>query len=139
MMMIGTLSLFFMILVAIRAVASAGKLRSSTINSRALSEINVQTVTTMECSQIHDEPYVGKLTLKYEYRVDTFPGDLLDVPAIEDALVQAVAAWLDTCDDQDRPHYAVELTNSHAVSSDSKSHNHDTTKEYVAHWRHSTH
>ena len=73
-------------------------------------------VTTIECSKIRDEPYKGRLTLNYKYRVDTFPGVLLDVPAIEEALAQAVAAWLNTCDKQDRPHYAIELADSHALS-----------------------
>lgn len=68
---------------------------------------------------LHDTSYKGRLTLTYKYRVDTFQGVLLDVPAIEDALVQAVVAWLDTCDYRDRPMYAVELTESHAVSTDS--------------------
>ena len=78
------------------------------------------TVTTTECANLHDTPYKGKLTLNYKYSVETFQGVLLDVPAIEDALVQAVVSYLDMCDYRDRPMYAVELANSHAVSSEGK-------------------
>jgi len=97
----------------------AAHLRSPAENTRAR-EL-VATKTTIECSKIRQDPYKGRLTLKYEYRVDTFQGVLLDVPAIEDALVQAVVAYLDTCDEYlDSPMYAVELTDSHAVSAKGK-------------------
>lgn len=101
-------------------IAKAASLRFTTArNSNVLSSSlarDLVTKTTIECSEIRDEPYRGRLTLQYEYRVDTFQSVLLDVSAIEDALVQAVVAYLDTCDDRDRPMYAVEMADSHKVS-----------------------
>lgn len=91
----------------------------SPFRARTLGQTHqTQTATTTECSNIHDTPYKGKLTLNYEYQVDTYPDVLLDLPAVADALVQAVVAYLATCDDRDRPMYAVEDGNLHVLSSE---------------------
>ena len=125
--MIGTSTLFFFILVLVvvsTCNVHAGNLRWSITNIKKTTlerHRDLQNVvTTIECSNIRDEPYKGRLTLNYKYRVDTFPGVLLDAPEITKALAEAVAAWLDTCDEQERPHYAIELTDSHAVSPSGK-------------------
>ena len=101
-------------------IAKAVNLRSSMIGvntkESTMPDRDLVMKATIECNDIRDEPYRGRLTLQYEYRVDTFNAILLDVAAIEDALVQAVVAYLDACDDRDRPMYAVEMANSHTVS-----------------------
>lgn len=136
-MMILALSPFLILWVTMIVAANARHLRSSTTTSASAPPLqpDFQTVTTIECGQLHDEPYKGRLTLQYKYRVDTFSGVLLDVPAIEDALVQAVAAWLNTCDHKDRPHFAVELTDSHEVSFKGKYHNAEMDGNIATHSR----
>lgn len=121
-MMIRASCLILLLVFAIMdiSVVHADYLRSSAQNTRILEQTDLLTVTTIECGMIHESPYRGKLTLNYEYQVDTFQDVLLDIPAIEDALVQAVVAYLNMCDYKDRPMYAVQLTDSHAVSSDGK-------------------
>jgi hypothetical protein len=118
--MIGISPLPSILSLVVVSTVKAGNLRSSIMNNMKTTlerPRDLQTVvTTIECSKIRDEPYKGSLTLNYKYRVETFPNGLLDLPAVEEALVQAVAARLDTCDEIDRPRYAIaELNDSHTL------------------------
>ena len=105
---------------AVVGYGQCAHLRASSANAMKLSSKRelFKTVTTSDCENVHQDPFQGKLTLTYEYIVETVQGGALDVAAIENALVQAVISSLSACDYYlDRPMYAVELTASHKVAS----------------------
>jgi hypothetical protein len=114
-----------MLVTAVR-YGQCAHLRASGASTMAFSRERdlFKTVTTSDCGNIHQEPYQGKLTLTYEYIVETVQGGELDVAAIENALVQAIVSSLSACDYYlNRPMYAIELTASHQVASQGETQN----------------
>jgi hypothetical protein len=110
---------FLLILVEAVGYGQGAHLRASGAITMALSSERdlFKTVTMSDCGNIRQEPFQGKLTLTYEYIVETVQGGSLDVAAIENALALAVISSLSACDYYlDRPMYAIELTASHQVA-----------------------
>jgi len=78
---------------------------------------NGETLSTTECNNVRRRSYQARLDISYFYLLEfvvdqneTIEDASLDFAGIDRAVAASLAIALDTCDDDDRPKYAIALS-----------------------------
>ena len=93
-----------------------GHAHQDNLSSRRLDETPSVAATTFACAEIRAEPFHAKLELEYQYLIEfsgNGPHTLWD---IQNAIQHAVISALSSCDELDRPNYAVAFVPAHMIS-----------------------
>ena len=102
------------------AVPSSEEIRPSRLRKTEAAGryLTAPTLTTTKCNVVRSDDYQAELQLVYSYLVEFRAGGSRSLHGLEQAISQAVAAELNSCDEMDRPMYKVKTNTRHEFSKD---------------------